>query len=334
MKIYKRKKNGSYYVSFSCRKKQYRVSLKTKNKDEAQKTASAVYERVYYGKPAFSYPTVAEILNTYMDDLAKRGKLSLTTEGQIQFWTKQSDLYSCNANEVKARKIKTILDWNADGQRWGPATYNRYLAVLSAAFNLAIRYEELESNPCKAIKRKQETPRDRWLTECQVKACLKYLKESEYVGVEDDLLAFYLAVTTGLRAGEMLQLTWDDFDFAAAKINVRASTTKSNKARSVPMPPLPIKGDKHRARFSFRCFSEGYNYYSLRRLVQTLNILPEVGDFLWHDLRHTFAVHCVRNGMDLTTLSKLLGHKSVKVTERYANFAPTMDYVTKFTPSF
>ncbi len=52
-------------------------------------------------------------------------------------------------------------------------------------------------------------------------------------------------------------------------------------------------------------------------------VIKGIKDFHFHDLRHTFASHCIMAGVDITTLSKLLGHKSLKMTLRYAHLAPS-----------
>ena len=47
----------------------------------------------------------------------------------------------------------------------------------------------------------------------------------------------------------------------------------------------------------------------------------KIEDFHFHDLRHTFASHCVMNGVDIPTLQKLLGHKTISMTMRYAHLS-------------
>jgi len=332
MKIYKRKKNGSYYVRFSCRKKQYRVSLRTEDKDEAQKTAAAVMERVTNGQPRVTL-TVGDLVEDYRTDLKNRGKLTPTADVQTYFWA-HFCYNALPASELTAGDIDNELSEAARDEDWSNATFNRYLGVLSAAYNFGIRYEKVSKNPAKLVKRREEIPRDRWLTTDEINACKAWMimEEIHY----NDRLAFYLAVTTGLRAGELLSLEWDDVDVGKGTLTVRAKNTKSKRARTIPltksvhnqMRELYPEGTR-----AYPVFPKTYGYEKLRELAGKLSGILQK-DFKWHDLRHTFAVHSVRNGMDLMTVSKLLGHKSTKVTERYANFAPSYDYVRNFQPDF
>jgi hypothetical protein len=149
MKIYKRKtKGGNYYCSFSLRGKQWRVSLKTNNKEDAQTVAAAVYQRAVRGNGRDRDKlTIKCILRNYEEYLYKRNRLSPTTKQQLQWW---ATLPCMNDTILTITDIVSALDLASEAFRWENSTYNRYLAVLSAAFNHAIRMELRNGNPVRS----------------------------------------------------------------------------------------------------------------------------------------------------------------------------------------
>jgi integrase len=156
--------------------------------------------------------------------------------------------------------------------------------------------------------------------------------------------AFYAAaIYTGMRQGELAGLRWSDVDLDARRIVVQRSydgPTKAGDVRYVPIldPMLPVLR-------AWRLMSPGDIVFPNQlgsmqgrcaRLYQEIfhRVLDASGFekvqrngktrryIRFHDLRHTFASHWVVGGGDLFRLQKILGHKTVQMTMRYAHLAP------------
>jgi integrase len=151
------------------------------------------------------------------------------------------------------------------------------------------------------------------------------------------------AVYTGARAGELAALRWDDVDFAQRLITIQRSfdgPTKAEDVRHVPIVdvllpvlrewrlrnPLPIAFPNQAGRMqgeSARVFQEVLHRVLHRAGFPAVERGDRARPFIrFHDLRHTFASHWVMRGGDLFKLQKVLGHKSVQMTMRYAHLAP------------
>ena len=66
----------------------------------------------------------------------------------------------------------------------------------------------------------------------------------------------------------------------------------------------------------------GKPYGDIKRGFHSAMRKAGIKDFVFHDLRHTFASHLIMAGVDITTVSKLLGHRSLTMTLRYSHLAP------------
>ena len=140
-----------------------------------------------------------------------------------------------------------------------------------------------------------------------------------------------------MRRGEILNLQWTDIDFKNDNVHVRES--KNGEGRYVPMSSelrLTLQSSSSR-------FGGGYVFpsYLPRRNRNGAEVVGQhpytdlkngfssalkrtgISDFRFHDLRHTFASRLVMEGADLNTVRELLGHKSIKMTFRYAHLSPT-----------
>lgn len=213
--------------------------------------------------------------------------------------------------------------------RYAPATVNATLGCLSSAFSYFKRQGWIGSNPCHGIE-SIENPNANaynWIkTREEGSRLLEACKPELAV-----MVAFALA--TGLRQEEQLHLRWDDVDLERRLITVhrgRHGTPKSGRVRHVPIVDtlLPLLRRARLGRAGAALVFPGDDgallpAAALRGRFQ--RAVKRTGLTLrWHDCRHTFATWYMQDGGDLYRLSKILGHSSIRVTEKYAHHDPAM----------
>ena len=158
---------------------------------------------------------------------------------------------------------------------------------------------------------------------------------------KDKLFGVVLCLYTGLRVGELLALTWSDIDFGKGLLFVSKTchdgndgqnhirvidTPKTvNSRRVIPLPKqiVPhLKKLKKRSLCDY-VIADGDKPVFVRSYQRTFELLLKKLDIShkgFHSLRHTFATRALECGMDVKTLSELLGHKNASVTlNRYAH---------------
>lgn len=145
-----------------------------------------------------------------------------------------------------------------------------------------------------------------------------------------------VALHTGMRLGELLPLRWMDVDFAAGTILVREA--KAGEGRVAWASPIALKTLRALRREQIRRGAAGGDLIAMRersvfydargsartnlwRYWHVALCRAKVTDFRFHDLRHTFASRLVNQGVDLYTVKELLGHKTLRMTERYSHVA-------------
>src|SRR5437870_3815314 len=204
--------------------------------------------------------------------------------------------------------------------RCRPATINRDLSRLRRMFSLAVEWGLLEESPMKSMKfLRENNARTRYLSleECQrlIANCIAPHIRA-LVGV---------ALHSGMRLGEILNLRWYDLDFASGFILVRDS--KNGESRHVPMDATLFalfRAYPHRPSTDLVfSSSSGGHIVDVRTGFQNACKRAGLIDLHFHDLRHTFASQFVMAGGNLFILKSVLGHKNITMTQRYAHLAPT-----------
>lgn len=189
-----------------------------------------------------------------------------------------------------------------------PNTVNHEQAYLSAVFGRLIKLGHWKkNNPLIGVEKiRLDEFELAWLTTDQIKELLKELQ-----GKDAQLIA-EICLSTGAR--------WSEAEGLEAK-RVRSGKihfvgTKSGRNRSVPINS--VIHEKLTDRLRQGSFKSSYGDFS-RGLAKTDIKLPK--GQLTHVLRHTFASHFIMNGGHILTLQKILGHKDIKMTMRYAHLA-------------
>jgi integrase len=127
-----------------------------------------------------------------------------------------------------------------------------------------------------------------------------------------------LLLYTGMRRNEALQITWDDIDLSLNQITIRKEICKTNSSRKVvicnELKLILEQWYDNQTGLLFPNYGTNQISMKFRRWVRQLD-LPD--NIKLKSLRSTFACHLLSNGDDIYTISQLLGHTSVKVTEKY-----------------
>jgi site-specific recombinase XerD len=202
-------------------------------------------------------------------------------------------------------------------QKWTAATTNRYRALLSLTYRLAIRNGKVKENPARLVQHRfEDNARIRFLS-ADEEAGLRKAIESKR---PEHMAEFDLALNTGLRLSEQYSLTWANVSVVRRVLTIPRS--KNGSTRHVPLNHTALCALK---RLSERTGDTGFvcgGAPGSRRWFEPALEDAKISDFSWHCLRHTFASRLVMAGVDLRTVQELLGHKTIAMTVRYAHLAP------------
>lgn len=143
-----------------------------------------------------------------------------------------------------------------------------------------------------------------------------------------------LAVRTGLRRGELMALDWSCVDLEHKRLTVNQSIVrgvlelpKNGRIRHLPLTDdvVAILSRREQKRGVVFPRPDGgmLSQTAMRHGLQSLCRRAGLRSIGWHVLRHTFASQLVMEGVPLLTVSRLMGHSSTKMTERYAHLAPS-----------
>lgn len=338
MPVYKDEKRGTWYCKFNYKDWTGANKQKMQRGFKTQKEAKA-FEREFLNKAHASCDmTFGSLVELYMEDCQSRLKPT-TLENKkyvidlkVLPFFKDMPINTITPTTVRKWQNELISHENNYSQTYLKTVNNQ----LSAIFNFAVKYYKLPSNPvriCGSMGKKNADSMKFWTVE----EFNKFITAVEDKPVSK--VAFELLFWTGMRSGELLALTLNDFDFEALTVSINKNyarmgdqdlilepkTPKSKRVVTIP-PFLGTLVQEYASKL--------YDYEPDERLFQVTKYYlhhemdrgckkSKVKKIRIHDLRHSHASLLIEMGFSPLLISERLGHENIETTlQTYSHLYP------------
>ncbi|PKN66313.1 MAG: hypothetical protein CVU57_06480 [Deltaproteobacteria bacterium HGW-Deltaproteobacteria-15] len=329
------KPTGPWFVKYPYRKNKatgkirYKIEKAGQSKKLAQRIYSTRYEE-YKKREHLDWEekipiTFTKLVDWYLDLPVVKGRayhsdiVRYCEKWRTYFGeTLVEEIKPSMVDEYRQKRLKEISyrGKNATKQRVTPASVNKEVATLKRIFNLAIREDLATKNPCwKVEKLPENNERKRILSQEEYDRLLPELPQH----AKDIVMVGYY---TGMRAGEIFNLTWDKVELKQGYIDLEAEDTKTKQPRRIYLNEEvleiltrlnKVRHLKHSFVFSY----EGSPIKSIKTCLKRACTDAKIEDFHFHDLRHTFNTMMRKAGVPRSVIMQLTGHKTSAMFERY-----------------
>jgi len=227
-----------------------------------------------------------------------------------------------SASHISHVRDKMLGENTRRGVKRSPSSVRRSLAILSHMLNVAVvEWELIPANPVNRIKKpKAAAGRMRFLSPDELEKLLYACQKS---ACEHLLPLVVLAVSTGARRGELMNLRWADIDWEQGMI--RLLKTKNGHPRSIPLAGKAhaMLHEKYLRESGQSAFVfarvDGEEPMELEKHWQRAMKQAGLKDFRFHDLRHTAASYLAMNKATLMEIAAVLGHRTLQMVQRYSH---------------
>lgn len=305
----------------------------------------------------YEYAIFSELMSVWLFDfLHKSSKIKPSTfqryEGIYRKYIKNSNIAGLKLKDCNTIKLQKFFNNLSNTYSY---TQLRYLCdVMRNFFNWCIDSGYVLKNPClkieikgnksEIIERKKENKIE-ILSEDEIKKIKEYIKGTDFE------LLFLLDLSTGLREGELLALTWKDIDLKKGTLKIEKSIKEvyvyddennrhietivqvpktMTSFRTIPIPSSIIsKMNAIKNKNDIIFHDENMNYlkaknvsYKWKKILKDCDITHKK----FHSIRHTYASTLLKNGVDIQTVAELMGHSAIAITQIYLHSTNEQKY--------
>ncbi len=307
---YRREKAGTLAIAKNLRSKRSLEALQMKKFPESLR------------RPVVSFAEIADDAIEY----SRAHKRSFRSDEIIK--RNVADWFGGQAaDSLLGTDIELRLEAEGQAREWAASTFNHYRAFMMLAYREGRRNHKVHTNPARDVRhRRENNSRVRFLSrgdQGEYGRLNKVIREQ----YPEHLPEFLFALGTGLRLGSQYSATYEMIDWDRRVLDI--PRTKNDNPIHVPLNDqviaavrtLPSWAKREGAIFrNQQC--PGKPVLSNDHWFKPALKKGGVQNFKWHDLRHTVASWLVQDGVPLERVSRLLGHKSLAMTMRYAHLAP------------
>lgn len=315
--LYRLESSGGYYALLKRSDKQFRRSLKTKDRKLADRRLAEMRGQVMHLR-------ITDDARLLFKDVAERWIATTAHALKESTITRRRTCIANVAPYFAAMAIRSIQPHHCErwlmerGAKLAPQTMAHELNAMRAVFDYAVKLGLMLSNPAKDIKRRKVIQQPIVIpTKEQFKKLVATIRESDgRTGSQRqakngadlvELLAY-----SGCRVHEAVSIQWADVDFDKGSVRVTGGErgTKNHEARTIPMTDAlrllltRLKAERDTNKEDFVSQID-----SAKKCLQTACKKLQYPQFTHHDFRHFFATTCIESGVDIPTVSRWLGHK-------------------------
>jgi len=317
------KKGPVYDVDFWYEKKRHILSTGTSDIAIARQILHDIQGKIARGKFNLleyekNHVTLSEFFLEYFK-YAESAKKKSTIELE-KVYAKQLMEFLGNKT-LKSIDVRLVDQWKADTlTRVNPTTFNIEKRTLQAIFNVAKKWGYIEKNPFEDVEKLRVEEKRLFMFDDEIELFFGQIqkdidgsKNSAYKQSHELFRLFCVFLLhTGLRREEALNLRQEHIDLSRGLIFV--VKTKDKDSRAVP---LSARAREILSELGERLFAD-LTKNQVSRKFNACCKRSKLKGFKLHSLRHTFATKLIDAGVDIMTVSKLLGHSDLKTTAIYA----------------